>query len=193
MDSVLDLLLRCQPGHEQLHLIIITLSGLASLAAVIGAAYRLWRWWVGPSGSQRRAARLLRNGGNYHAQLNHRARAMDFYDSSIRLNPRAAHVYYLRGNLHYQMGNISRAIADWKRCLDRLPRHAHARKRLEENGITDFPPMFPFPWPTAAGTFAGVLLLALVGWLGFMILRQHMDVRSVDAILYRSSAPHHQR
>jgi len=117
--SLFDMLRLCQPGHEQLHFFTLFLSGLASLAAVIAAAYRLWRWRVGPLRTHRVAARALRMEGTYHAKLNHGVHAMQLYDYSIRLNPRAAHVYYLRGNLHEGIGNIDRAIADWRRCLAR--------------------------------------------------------------------------
>jgi len=169
--SLFDMLLRCQPGHEQLHFFTLFLSGLASLAAVIAAAYRLWRWRVGPLRTHRVAARALRMEGTYHAKLNHGVHAMQLYDYSIRLNPRAAHVYYLRGNLHEGIGNIDRAIADWRRGLARLPGHRDAAYNLARHRA-DLP--IKFPWATAMGTFAGVLLLSVAGWLGFLILR-HMS------------------
>jgi tetratricopeptide (TPR) repeat protein len=177
--SLLDVLLQCQPGYEQLHLIILLLSVVASLAAVVGASYRLCRWWTGPPRRQRYAARALRIEGQYHAQLNHRLRAMELYEFSIRLNPNAAHVYYLRGNVHQVMGNINRAIADWKRCLHRQPGHLQARHRLAQSGI-NFHSTLSFPWPTAVATFAGVVLITLVGWLGLWVLRQDPDRRFLD-------------
>jgi tetratricopeptide (TPR) repeat protein len=187
-----DMLLRCQPGHGQIHLITLGLTGLASLAAVIAAAYRLWRRWVGPLRTHRVAARALRMEGTYHAKLNHGARAMQLYNYSIRLNPRAAHVYYLRGNLHEEMGNIDRAIADWRRCLTRLPGHRDAASNLAQRRAS-IPSTFP--WTTAVGTFAAVLLLALVGWFGVWILQERRDGQSVAAIVFHSSgpAPHEHR
>jgi tetratricopeptide (TPR) repeat protein len=184
LSAYLDMLLRCQPGHEQLHLIILALSGLASLAAVIAAAYRLWRWWFGPIRTHRVAARALRMEGTYHAKLHHGARAIQLYDYSIRLNPRAAHVYYLRGDLHEEMGNIDHAIADWRRCLARLPGHKDAAGKLAWHRA----PSTLFPWATAVGTFAAVLLLAAVGCLGLAILQKHTDGEPVAAILLHSSA-----
>jgi tetratricopeptide (TPR) repeat protein len=171
--SLFDMLLHCQPGHERLYLIMLALGGLASIATAVGAVRALWRRWFGPSGAMKRAARVLRNEGKYHAQLKHRARAMDLYESSIRLNPRAGHVYYLRGNLRHEMADTNRAIADWRRCLLRLPRHADAKRRLAEN-VADPPAMFP--WPIAVGTFASVLLISLVGWLGLWVLHQRADL-----------------
>jgi tetratricopeptide (TPR) repeat protein len=186
LPAYLDLLLRCQPGHEQLHLIILLMSGLASIAAVIAAAYRLWRWWIGPMRTHRVAARALRMEGTYHARLNHAARAMQLYNYSIQLNPRAAHVYYLRANLHEGMGNVHRAIADWRRCLARLPGHKDAASNLARHraGLPS-----AFPWATAVSTFAAVLLLALLGWFGFVILQKHRDGQPVAAILSQNSAP----
>ena len=46
---------------------------------------------------------------------------MRLYDLSIRLNPDAGYVYYLRGLLHERDENLASAIADWRRSLDRLP------------------------------------------------------------------------
>jgi tetratricopeptide (TPR) repeat protein len=166
--SILDALLQCQSGHDQLHLIALVLSGLASFAAVVAAAYKLWRWWVGPIRTYRVAARALRMEASYHAALNHGVRAMQLYNYSIRLNPRAAHVYYLRGNVHEATGNIARAIADWQRCLARLPGHRDAASKLTRHRA-QLPSSFP--WATAASTFAAVLLLAVAGWLGLTLLQ----------------------
>jgi tetratricopeptide (TPR) repeat protein len=182
---ILDVLLQCQPGHERLHLITLVLSGLASVAAVIAAAYRLWRWWVGPLRTHRVAARALRMEGTYHAKLNHGSRAMQLYSYSIRLNPRAAHVYYLRGTLHEEMGNIDRAVADWRRCLARLPGHKDAAYELARHHA-QLPSSFP--WATAASTFAAVLVLGMVGWLGLTISQRQMDGRSsIEAVLSQLS------
>jgi tetratricopeptide (TPR) repeat protein len=182
--SAFEWLLRCEPGHEQLHLIILALGGLVSLATVIATVYKLWRWWMGPSGRHKRAARALRIEGKYRAQLNHWARAMDLYDFSIRLNPRAAHVYYLRGELHHTLGNINRAIADWNRCVVRHPQHKDARERLAVNRA-DVPSRFP--WPVAIRTFAGVLLVSLVGWLGFMVLPKTIPAK--DPLSFSQAEP----
>ena len=186
LSAYLDTLLRCQTGHEQLHLIILLTSGLASIAVVMAAGYRLWRWWIGPMRTHRVAARALRMEGTYHARLNHAASAMQLYNYSIRLNPRAAHVYYLRGNVHEGLGNVDRAIADWRRCLVRLPGHKDAASNLARHR-TGLPNTFP--WATAVGTFAAVLLLALLGWFGFVILQKHRDRQPVAAILSQHSAP----
>jgi tetratricopeptide (TPR) repeat protein len=105
----------------------------------------------------------LRKQGYYHARLNHRAQAMELYDLAIQLNPRAAHVHFLRGELHLKMGERNRAIADWQRCLQRLPRHDRARRRLADEGIAQ---------PTGGGLAyirAGVVALLLIGLIGIVV------------------------
>jgi hypothetical protein len=153
--SLFDMLLRCQPGHRRPYL------------------RALWRRWLGPSGAIKRAVRMPRNEGKYHAQLKHRLRPMHHYESSIRLNPRGGHVFFLRGNLRHEVGDTNRAIADWRRRLFRLPPHADAKRRLVEN---DAAPPAKFPWPIAVGTFASVLLISLASWLGLWVLHQPADL-----------------
>src|SRR5438552_2593377 len=68
-------------------------------------------------------------------RLHHREQAMELYDLSVRLNPRAAQVYYLRGCLKEQLGELNRAIADWQRCLSRHRDHSAAVGKLAAHGV----------------------------------------------------------
>jgi tetratricopeptide (TPR) repeat protein len=161
--SVLESLLRCQAGSE-LHFILL-LSALANLAAVIWMLYGLWRWWRRSAG-RARVADALRDEGKHRVQIRHRGQAMALYNLSIRMNPRAAHVYYLRGCLKEELEQIDRAIADWKRCLDRHRKHAAAVQKLAQYGVADLGSGLP-SWAIAVGAGAGaVVILVLAGAFG---------------------------
>ena len=84
---------------------------------------------------------------------------MELYDLSIRLNPNAGQVYYLRGDLHERNGDLNRAIADWKRCLKRLPAHPGARTKLGTET------RFAAHWAYVAGSCAVLVLLTMAGIL----------------------------
>jgi hypothetical protein len=154
--SVLEGLLRCEPGSDQLRLIVIALGGLASGASLVGALYALWRWWFG---RHRGVARALRQEAEHRARLNQPQRAMELCNLSIRLNGKAAQSYYLRGCLWEARNDLKRAIADWAQCLRRLPHHRGARQKLDLAGVVLSPaaPRWAYVWGAAA------VLLLLVG------------------------------
>ena len=154
-------LLRCEPGNP-LQTVLAIIGTAAGLVTIIAGGYRLWRWWYGPPARQRRAARALRTQGHYHARLNHRQQAMELYELSIRLNPRQAHVYYLRGCLYAVLRQRAKAVADWNRCLARLPRHRDATQKLADLG--ERVQLGLPPWAYVCGAGAVLLLVALVGW-----------------------------
>jgi len=152
-------LLRCQLGSEQPHLIVLVLGAAAS-TAIVGALYALWRWWRG--GRHRRAADALRDEGAHRAQIGHRRAAIDLYTLSIRLNPRAGHVYYLRGLLHESDGNLARAIADWRRSLQRLPHGNASQRKLEQYGALPVNDPSQLRWMYACGASVIGLVVALL-------------------------------
>jgi tetratricopeptide (TPR) repeat protein len=159
-------LLGCQEGNELLHRTALVLGACASIATIAAALYRLWRWVFGPSGRQRRAARALREQGELHARLNHTEQAMELYDFSARMNPGAAHVYFLRGCLKEHLEQINRAIADWKRCLLRHPNHSGAIQKLAQYGVRGAGSGWS-SWAIAASAGAGVLVIfVLAGAFG---------------------------
>jgi tetratricopeptide (TPR) repeat protein len=161
--ALVEGLLSCHPGNEQLHRIVLILGGLASVATIAAAIYRLWRWLLGPPLAHRHAARALRQQGAYQARFNHSQQAMELYNFSIRLNPRAAEAYYLRGCLKEDLEQINRAIADWKRCLRSHPRHAGAIQKLGQYGVTGAGSGLP-SWALAVGAGTGaVVIMVLVG------------------------------
>jgi hypothetical protein len=114
----------------------------------------------------RRAAAALRDEGEFRARLNHRDRAMELYDLSIKLNPKAAHVYYLRGMLREEMNNLTGAVRDWKMCVDRLSTHSGALGKLRDHEV-------PAPGRGSALRLAYVALtlLALLTALGAAMAR----------------------
>lgn len=160
--SALGGLLGCEPGIPSFRVVAVILGGMASLTTIIAALYQLWRWWRGPNPTQRRAARALRQQGWYRHRLKHRAIAMELYNYSIKLNPRAGQVYFVRGCLYEELGNLNRAIADWKRCVARLPRHHQALRKLAERGHVS---QAPFTWRIAYGALAVAALIILAGIL----------------------------
>ena len=159
----LEGLLRCQADSDLLRGAILVLAACASIAAIIGAFYRLLRWLIGPSGRHRRAARALREQAKVLTSLKDPQQAMELYDLAVRFNPGAAQVYFLRGCLKEELDQINRAIADWKRCLHRLPKHAGATQKLAQYGITGVRSGWP-SWAIATGAVAGVVVIfALAG------------------------------
>lgn len=91
---------------------------------------------------------------------------MELYNFSIRLNPRAADAYYLRGCLKEELEQINRAIADWKRCLDRHPKHAGAVRKLAQYGVAELGSGLP-SWAVAVGAGTGaVVVIVLAGAYG---------------------------
>lgn len=159
----LEGLFRCQAESDLLHAAVLVLGACASTATILVALCRLWRWLLGPSGKHRRAARALREQGLHHASLQHHQEAMELYDLSVRFNPGAAQVYFLRGCLKEELDQINRAIADWKRCLLRLPNHAGATQKLAQYGISGIRSGWP-SWAIATGAVAGVVVIfALAG------------------------------
>lgn len=162
----LESALGCQPGSEHLQRIGLLLGATASAATMAAAIHRLWRWLSGPPPRHRRAARALRQQGHYHARLNQPQQAMELYNFSIRLNPRTADVYYLRGCLKEELEQINRAIADWKRCLDRNPKHAGAVRKLAQYGVAAPGSGLP-SWAVAVGAGTGaVVVIVLAGAYG---------------------------
>jgi hypothetical protein len=88
---------------------------------------------------------------------------MELYDLAVRLNPGAGQVYFLRGCLKEELEQINRAIADWKRCLERLPKHAGASQKLAQYGISGVRSGWP-SWAIATSAVAGVVVIfALAG------------------------------
>ena len=156
--ALVESVFRCAPGHEWL--IIASLFGVSS-AIIVAALIKLWRLRFGPTANHRRAAKALRNQGQFNAQLNHRQQAMELFDLSIQLNPGQGHAYYLRGCLYAELGDANRAIADWKRCLAQLPRHRDAKQRLADLG--GHAQSFVQRWAYVCGVAAVVLLVILVG------------------------------
>jgi tetratricopeptide (TPR) repeat protein len=162
--ALVESVLRCQPGNEQLHRVVLVLGGVSSFASIVAALYGLWRWSFGRR-THRRAATALRDEGAYRAQFNHRPQARALYDLAIQLNPRAGHVYYLSGLLHEQEGNLSRAIVDWRRSLERLPRSNPAGQKLAQYAATPIDERSSHRWVYAYGATAIVLLVAALSVL----------------------------
>jgi len=160
-----DSVFRCQPGNEQLRIIIIALGGLASSATISAALYKMCRWFWAPPATHGAAAAALRLEGEHRAQLNQLRHAMNLYDLSIRLNPKAGHVFYLRGLLHERNGDLAKAIADWKRSLERLPHSNPAERKLAQYAATAVDERSRHRWIYAYGVSALVLLVAMLGIL----------------------------
>jgi tetratricopeptide (TPR) repeat protein len=160
--SAVGSLLGCDPGTSPFRAIAVILGGMASLTTIVAALYQLWRWWQGPNPTQRRAARALRQQGWFRHRLKHRTIAMELYNYSIKLNPRAGQVYYVRGCLFEELGNLNRAIADWRRCIAQLPRHHQALRKLAEHGHVA---QTPSHWRLAYGAAVLAALLILAGFL----------------------------
>jgi|RhiMetdeSRZDD1v2_1073273.scaffolds.fasta_scaffold171125_3 tetratricopeptide (TPR) repeat protein len=151
-------------GTDQLQRIVLLMSASANLVALIAALYAFWRWWTRPP-KDRKAASALRDEGEFRASLNHRQRAMELYDLSIRLNPGAAHVYYLRGCLLEEIGRINQAIAAWERCVECLPNHPDALQKLSDYSI-ETPSTTLNRWAfrlSAAGAVVILMASAFVG------------------------------
>ena len=128
--SMLEGWLRCEPGSDQLRMVVVAMGGLAAAGwLVVGIeAFRRWRF-----GTYRGVAKVLQEEGELRARLNHVVRALELYDLSIRLNGRAAHTFYLRGCLWEQRNDPKRAIADWERCLAVQHEHRAALAKLGYN------------------------------------------------------------
>ena len=156
--QALEDLLRCQAGNYMLHRAVLVLGAGASIATIVFSLHRLWRWLVGPSGRNRRAARALREQGAHHAFLQHHREALELYDLSAQLNPGAAQVYFLRGCVKEELDQINRAIADWKRCLERLPKHAGATQKLAQYGISGVRSGWP-SWAIATSAGTGIVII----------------------------------
>lgn len=163
--GLLDGVLRCQPGNEQLHHLILVLGGLASCATIAAVLYKVFRWARPPSSKHAAAAAALRDEAAHRLQLGHRRKAMELYDLSVRLNPRAGHVYYLRGLLHERDGDLRQAIEDWRRCLNRLPHNNLAEQKLAQYAATPVHERGRYRWVYAYGVTAIVLLAAVLGIL----------------------------
>jgi tetratricopeptide (TPR) repeat protein len=164
MDWFNDVLGLCSSSRE-FHLLLTGLGALASLVSITVGIRALWRSWFGPPSRHRRAAKLLRIEGHHHARLNHHERAMELYELSAQLNPKAGEVFYLRGLLREAMGDFSGAVQDWKRCLERLPRHEAALAKLERAGVGANPGSLIPNWGYAFGALTAVLIVALAGLL----------------------------
>jgi hypothetical protein len=124
-----EVLLRCDVASGP-RLLVILLGAIASAVTITLTSHTLYRRLVGPSGPVRRAAEALRAEGENRAAQRDWRRALELYNLSILMNPRAAQAYYLRGLIKEQRGEMNRAIADWKRCRDRHPTHFGAREKL---------------------------------------------------------------
>ena len=124
-----EILLRCDVASGP-RLIVILLGAIASAVTITVASNTLYRRLFGPSGPVKRAADALRAEGENRAAQRDWRRALELYNLSIFMNPRAAHVYYLRGLIRERRGEMNRAIADWKRCQARHPTHFGAREKL---------------------------------------------------------------
>jgi hypothetical protein len=158
-----------QTSDELLKHVVLLLSGVAYSATIIGTLYGLWRWWFGPLKRHRRAARVLRNEARFRARLNHVRIALELYDLSVRLNPRAGYTYFLRGCLRADRGDTKRAIADLNRCLERLRGYGPAEKKLEALGA-------PLPgsgptWPVVAQSAIAGAVVILVFAIAGCVLR----------------------
>ena len=127
-----EALLRCQPGKE--HLLLIVLGSVVSAATTIAAGYKLCRWIWPPPPKHQAAADALRDEGYQRAQVGDVRRAMRLYNLSIRLNPQAGYVYFLRGLLHERTGNLPKAIADWKRAVVKIPDYRPLLEKLAKYG-----------------------------------------------------------
>jgi tetratricopeptide (TPR) repeat protein len=163
--ALLDSVLRCHPGNEQLHQIILVLGGLASCATIIAALYKGFRWAWPPPPKHGAAAAALRDEGTHRAQLGHLRNAMNLYTLSIRLNPKAGHVYHLRGVLYEMNGDLPQAIADWKRSLERLPDNNPSEQKLAQYAATPVDERSRYRWVYAYGASAIVLLVAMLSIL----------------------------
>jgi tetratricopeptide (TPR) repeat protein len=157
--------LSCDAAMLGLRVSLAVLGGLAAFFTVCAYLYKLYRWSAGPDWRHKRAADALRDEGAYRASINHGARAMELFDLSIQVNPRAAHTYYLRGCLKEQQGELPRAIADWQRCIERLATHAGALERLRRHPAKWARKRARFPWlyiPIAgAATLLGLFAISL--------------------------------
>src|SRR5262249_57720876 len=88
--------------------------------------------------------------------------AMNLYDLSIRLNPKAGHTYHLRGLLHERSGDLTQAITDWKKSLQRLPRNNPAEQKLAQYAATAVDERTRYRWVFAYGVSAIVMLVAML-------------------------------
>ena len=165
--SAFEGLLRCQPGNEELHQIVLILGGLTTIATILAAVHRLWRWLSTPPPRHVGAATALSEEGKNRAQVGEVERAMELYDLSIRLNPDADHVYYLRGLLHERDENLARAIADWRRSLDRLPANNPAEQKLIQYAAQRCQEFASYQWVYAYGVCGLLLIAALLGIFGW--------------------------
>jgi len=128
-----EALLRCQLGNE--HFLLIVIGSVASATLAISAGYKLFRSiWPVPTKHQAAAADALRDEGRQRAQMGDVRRAMRLYNLSIRLNPQAGYVYFLRGLLHERGGNLPKAIADWKRSVPHIPDYKPLLDKLAQYG-----------------------------------------------------------
>ena len=149
-NALLDALLRCDVSSGP-RLAVILLGAIASAVTITIGGRSIYSWFFP---RHRKAADALRDEGEFRARLNHRDRALELYDLAIKLNPRAAHVYYLRGCVYEDLGESARARADWTRCLERLPSHRDARAKLGQHGES-------IDWRWAYVTVAVALLVVL--------------------------------
>jgi len=140
-------------------------GGLARCATIVAALYKVFRWAWPPPSKHAAAAAALRDEAAHRLQLGHRRKAMELYDLSVRLNPRAGHVYYLRGLLHERDGDLRQAIEDWRRCLDRLPHNNLAEQKLAQYAAAPVNERGRYRWVYAYGVTAIVLLAAVLSIL----------------------------
>jgi tetratricopeptide (TPR) repeat protein len=165
--SVFEGLLHCQPGKEQLYQIVLFLGGLATIATILAAVRPLYRRLTNPPPRHAGVATALLEEGKNRAQVGQVKRAMELYDLSIRLNPDAGHIYYLRGLLHERDENLPRAIADWRRSLDRLPANNPAEQKLNQYAAQPCDESARYQWVYAYCACGLVLIGALLGILGW--------------------------
>src|SRR5262245_59048268 len=165
--SAFEGLLRCQPGNEQLHQIVLIVGGLATIATILAAVYRLCRWLANPPPRHVGAARALCEEGKNRAQVGEVGRALELYDMSIRLNPDAGHVYYLRGLLHERDENLASAIVDWRRSLDRLPANNPAEQKLIQYAAQPYQESARYQWVYAYGVCGLLFIAVLLGIFGW--------------------------
>ena len=164
--DLLKSLLKCDvaSGPRQ---VAILLGAAASTLTIMATGYALYRRIRGPDGPRRQASDALRDEGQLHAQRQRRERALKLYDLSIDLNPRAAHVRYLRGLLREEMGELKSAIRDWEACRDLLPGHRGAMEKLSHYGSKASPNALR--WRVV---FGAVVLVALVAIIGLRVANQ---------------------